>query len=291
MATFLDPSWGNIEWTPWFAFTRKELFRYLPQLPGMYRVRAVDGQELFYVGQTGRDLRARLGALRSNTMKPVMPFNDPHTAAASLWAWRNAEGLEFECSVAPVKLAEDKEEARRLREGLEFYLLWQYRLEYGSSTRCNHGRFHPRYVKSSDRKQGRIGYRLPADAPDNVAGGASLPALSLHGAPLDRDWMGQAWSNFFPLSTTRPEQIPAVPGVYKIFDLHNDKLLYLGETGNLRKRFNDHAKKSWRPFAAISYVQLSEMLSYQRHELENDLIGAYYAQTSLVPQAQLVNFR
>ena len=92
-----------------------------------------------------------------------MPYNDPHTAAPSLWAWRHAEGFDFECSAAPVTLAEDANEARKRRKGREFYLLWQYRLEFRASTRCNHGRFHPRYIKSTDRKGGLQGYRLPRD--------------------------------------------------------------------------------------------------------------------------------
>lgn len=100
----------------------------------MYRIRAINGNELFYLGETGRNLRERLGDLRRNTMAELMPYNDPHTAAPSLWAWRHAAGLEFECSAAPVTFTDNQEEARKYREGLEFYLLWQYRLEFGSST-------------------------------------------------------------------------------------------------------------------------------------------------------------
>jgi hypothetical protein len=86
-------------------------------LAGTYRVRAVNAQELFYVGETGRNLRERLSDLRRNTMKDKMPYNDPHTAAPSLWAWRDAEGIDFECSATSVSSAQDKEEARKLREG------------------------------------------------------------------------------------------------------------------------------------------------------------------------------
>jgi hypothetical protein len=32
-----------------------------------------------------------------------MPWNDPHTATPSLWAWQDAEGFEYECS-APLGL-------------------------------------------------------------------------------------------------------------------------------------------------------------------------------------------
>lgn len=279
MKQFLDFCWGDISWTPWFPFTDAKAFKELPSLPGMYRVRAVGGQELFYVGETGRDLRGHLGDLRRNAMKPVMPFNDPHTAAPSLWAWRDAEGIEFECAAAPVQLDGEKEKARRLREGLKFYLLWQYRLEYGSSTRCNHGRFHPRYVKSTDRKQGFVGYRLPDDAPDNPAGGSSLLPLKRTGEPFEQQWMGLTWSDMFSLISTALKHIPTTPGVYKIIDPGTYELLYIGETSNLQKRLSSHARKPWRGSAPlVSYVSLStEKPSYQRHEIENDLVAGLFS--------------
>src|SRR5215471_8574233 len=120
---FLSANWGEIEWTPWIPFADSSAFKTLPSSPGMYRIRAVNGNELFYLGETGRNLRERLGDLRRNTMKELMPYNDPHTAAPSLWAWRHAEGFDFECSAARVTLSNNAEESRRLREGFEFYLL------------------------------------------------------------------------------------------------------------------------------------------------------------------------
>src|ERR1700730_1791625 len=99
---FLSPTWNELPWTPWTSFS--DSFKHLPTGSGMYRVRAVNGNELFYLGETGRDLRARLGDLRRNTMQEFMPYNDPHTAAPSLWAWRQAEGIDFECSAAPIAL-------------------------------------------------------------------------------------------------------------------------------------------------------------------------------------------
>jgi hypothetical protein len=157
---FLRSDWCRLSWTEWQPFSNALLFKELPTNPGVYRIRATGIAELFYIGETGRNLGERLLDLRRNTQQENMPFNDPHTAAPSLWAWRHAENSMFECSAAPVALANDKEEARKRREGLEFYLLWQYRLEFGSSTRCNHGRFHPRYIKSKERKKGTQGYRL-----------------------------------------------------------------------------------------------------------------------------------
>ncbi|GHO50828.1 hypothetical protein [Ktedonospora formicarum] len=78
---FLLSDWCGLSWTDWQPFSNKEAFRQLPSTPGLYRIRAAGINELFYIGETGRDLRGRLGDLRRNTMKPEMPFNDPHTAA------------------------------------------------------------------------------------------------------------------------------------------------------------------------------------------------------------------
>ena len=107
----------SLQWSPWVSFEAAS-FSALPSDPGVYRVRAVGHQALAYIGQTGRDLRARLLDLRRNTLSELMPFNDPHTAAPSLWAWRDAEGHQFECSAAPVDLG------TRNRLGLEAWLLF-----------------------------------------------------------------------------------------------------------------------------------------------------------------------
>lgn len=288
---WIASTWGELPWTPWISFSRPSDFRDLPSSPGMYRIRALNGNTLFYLGETGRSLRERLGDLRRNTMKDTMPYNDPHTAAPSLWAWRHAESVEFECSAAPVALANDQEEARRLREGLEFYLLWQYRLETGSSTQCNHGRFHARYVKSTDRKKGFQGYRLSDEEPDNPAGGPSLSPLQLIATPLAPNWMGLAWSAFTPLENGALSSVPKLPGVYKIVDQDSEALLYVGESKNLRNRLATHAVKDWQsPTVFFSYVEFpDDTPSYQRHEIENDLLGGFYAQTRQIPLFQLIN--
>ena len=61
---FLDENWGEVMWTSWVPFTTPLAFKQLPTSAGMCRVGAVNGQELFYVGETGRNLRERLGDLR-----------------------------------------------------------------------------------------------------------------------------------------------------------------------------------------------------------------------------------
>jgi hypothetical protein len=109
---------------------------------GVYRIRIAKEPCLAYIGQTGRNLRERGRTLALRTLDTPMPFNDPHTAAPNLWAWHDAAGYQFECSVASNHLNDAE------RQILECYLLWQYRLEKGESTLCNHGRFHQEYRKS-----------------------------------------------------------------------------------------------------------------------------------------------
>jgi hypothetical protein len=284
-------TWCGLQWTPWIPFSTPSAFKQLPSSPGLYRIRVINGEELFYIGETGRNLRERLGDLRRNTMKDTMPYNDPHTAAPSLWAWRHAEQVAFECSVAPLPSAEDKEEAKIQRKGLEYYVLWQYRLEFGTSTRCNHGRFHPRYVKSTDRRQGVHGHRLPDEAPANPAGGPSLPPLHLLATPADSNWMGLVWSPFAPLDISHIVNVASSPGAYRLFDAEAQELLYIGESSNVRQRLMAHARKAWGCSQPLySYVSFPESTpAYQRREIENDLIAGFYAATRRLPRFQLLD--
>jgi hypothetical protein len=48
------------------------------------------------MGQTGRGLRERVRSLAVNLYRDEPPWNDPHTAAPGLWAWRVEEGYEYD---------------------------------------------------------------------------------------------------------------------------------------------------------------------------------------------------
>ncbi len=97
----------------------------------------------------------------------LMPWNDPTPAAPSLWAWQDAEGFEYECSATPLDASQSG------RRGMESFLLYRYRQECGESTLCNFGRFHPRYRKSTNRKENKRGGKLEENHQDNPAGGPS----------------------------------------------------------------------------------------------------------------------
>ena len=58
-----------LQWSPWVSFDAAS-FSALPAGPGVYGVRAIGHHALAYIGQTGRDLRARLRDLRRNGLEP-----------------------------------------------------------------------------------------------------------------------------------------------------------------------------------------------------------------------------
>jgi hypothetical protein len=281
---YFDSNWMGLEWTPWVSFSgSKSEWIQLPDKPGLYRIRPENGSLIVYIGETGRGLRDRVNALRRGAFSELMPFNDPHTAAPNLWVWRQEEHWNYECSVAPFT------KSRLDRKAMECLLLWKYRLEKGESTLCNHGRFHKNYRKSSDRSKNRRGYRLP-NPEINSSGGSSFKALEQQGKPLDLDWMGVPWSRDSLLCAESLKQLSNNPAVYKIFDAKNGVLVYIGETKKLKNRFMQHSRTYQDIGLSFSFYVLPESTKeHELHEIENDLIGAYYFQTLSVPKYQFSN--
>ncbi len=268
--SFMNETWYGFAWTAWLPLNSPEH----PSGPGMYRIRAVQGNEIFYIGSTQRNLKERIGDLHYNIMKDAtqMPFGASHCAAPSLWAWRDATGVDFECSATPVTSDEKL-------DILVHYLLWRYRLERGSSTLANHGRFHPHYTKSKERKTGVRGYRLP-EGQSNRAGDPSFPPLPLTATPPERAWMGLTWSECYPLRSDSLQHISTSPGTYKILDPGNNQLLATGTSMNLRSRFQAQSRENWKcPDPVFSFASLHpDILPHQLTEVENDLKAGYYAQ-------------
>ncbi|WP_225923912.1 hypothetical protein [Vibrio alfacsensis] len=270
----------NLAWSEWLPLNGDvEVYKAVPtKQSGLYRIRAVGKDGLIYIGQTGRCLRGRLRALRSGVYASEMPYNDPHTAAPNLWIWLNEESYEYEFSF----LLSDLDTPQR--QGLEDFFLWMHRKEFGFSTLCNYGRFHKQWIKPTNKKQGRKGERL-SKGNFNPSGLTSSKVLKHIGKSHDADWMGLDWSEPEVLNTVSINVLDNTPAVYRVMDSASHDVLYIGETKELLSRLKAHAKKPWNGeetlFSFAQGVDLSE--SHQRHEIEVDLIGAYFEEHQRVP--------
>lgn len=270
----------NWVWSNWLPLNGDaNVYKSVPRKKsGVYRIRSVGKDGLIYIGQTGRCLRERLRALRSGVYAQDMPYNDPHTAAPNLWVWLNEEHYEYEFSF----LVSDLDTPQR--QGLEDFFLWKHRKEFGFSTLCNYGRFHKHWLKPTNKKQGRKGERL-ASGHFNLAGLTSSTVLKHIGKSHDANWMGLDWSEPEVLSSATINLLDNTPAVYRIMDSPSQEVIYIGETKDLQNRLKAHAKKAWNGentrFSFAQGIDLSE--SHLRHEIEVDLIGAYFEEKQRVP--------
>lgn len=270
---------NDLVWSEWQPLKGEvEVYKSIPtKQSGLYRIRAVGKEGLIYIGQTGRCLRERLRALKSGVYAQEMPYNDPHTAAPNLWVWLNEDGYQYEFSFLTTDLDTPQ------RQGLEDFFLWLHRKELGFSTLCNYGRFHKQWSKPSNKKQGRKGKRL-AKGCFNPAGLTSSKVLRHTGKSSDADWMGLDWSEPLELNM-ETAHLQNVPAIYRIMDSRTYDVIYIGETKELKNRLKAHAKKQWNGnnihFSFAQGVDLSE--SHLRHEIEVDLIGAYFEEHQRVP--------
>ena len=266
---FLTNDWGNLSWSPWLPLSADSAaYRtHISSEPGLYRVRVNQLDALAYIGQTGRDLRERTRSLARQVHRPRdnPPWNDPHTGAPGLWAWRLEDGLEYSVSVAPQKLE------KPVRQCVEDMLLYLYRLEFGGSTLANHGRFHPKWSRPTNKSKGRGMLRQSSEA--NPAAGPSLPPARLHGRPSEPDWLSLPWSTPSPLELAARDS-GDLPGVYRL--LRGARVIYLGESRKLSSRLRSHRRILKDPEILGSCVAMPGALPHQLKERETDLIGAYF---------------
>ncbi|GAL03381.1 hypothetical protein JCM19237_6275 [Photobacterium aphoticum] len=259
-----------------------EVYRNIPiKQAGLYKIRAIQRNELIYIGQTGRCLRERLRALRTGVYSESMPYNDPHTAAPNLWVWRHEANFEYEFSF----LLSDLETPQR--QGLEDYFLWKHRQTQQCSTLCNYGRFHRSWIKPSNKKQARAG-RLLGEGECNPAGLSSSSPLKPYANSVDKDWMSLAWSSPALLDSSHIKHAPQHAAVYRLQDINSNDVIYIGETQNIAKRLQSHSRVNWGgkqvSFSFVDTLNLAE--SHLRHEIEVDLIGAYFEEQGRVPLFQ-----
>ena len=271
----MNDDWDNLDWTDWIPLRSNQKKRkIIPTSQGIYRVRAEGYSGLVYLGQSN-NMKRRTASLARHLDNEAMPYNDPHTAAPNLWAWRKEKGWSYEVSVTKT------DHSRQTREAYECYLLWQYRLESGQSILCNHGRFHKDYIKSGPRSSNVRGRKLRENEDRNPSGGQSISPLHSHNKAISQSWMGLEWS---PIkSLTNRDNVPNSSGLYKIINEKN--VVYIGETEFLFNRLGSHNRRFQEH--TYSYSPLDPIiLSYQRHELENDLIGNYYQIFKKAPDRQ-----
>ena len=276
----LSSNWAELKWTEWEPLKNRKM---VPNLPGIYRIRAKEVNHLFYIGQTGDSLSKRLTALSKQTYAIEMPFNDPHTAAPNLWVYLNEYGYEYECSVTTINTNKTE------RMGYEDYLLWRHRVATGVSTQCNYGRFHKGYTKSSLKNSGQRGLKL-TDGIENPSGGSSMEPLLLLNNPMELNWMGLDWYTVVGTRTV-PKELNHLPCVYKMIDKKLNDIVYLGQTIDCRNRLNNHPvlkkiKLDLKQYEVqVAYFD-SNILRFQLHEIESDLLGAYYHLTRKAPKYQ-----
>jgi len=272
--------WCGFHWSKWEPLETNSHFSYLPDSPGLYRICTSDFDRMMYFGQTGRKIKTRLYELKKGISDDQMPFNDPHTATPNLWAWKKTHNFHYQCSGTSIVISD------RERQGIEYNILWKYRLQTGDSPLCNFGKFHPHYTKSSNKNIKKRGNLLPKEE-INPASGKSCPPLPDINEPGKSNWMNINWSDLMDLSNLH--DLPSKPGLYLLLNLQ-EEIQYIGQTKNLIQRLRDHrnnkklgeGKKLYRYYSFKGDVQ-----SYQLHELENDLIGCYYNKYSSLPPYQI----
>lgn len=303
---FFD-TWCSLSWTPWVPFTAgKYEFRIIPKEPGLYRIRPVGKDFLMYIGETGRPLHRRLNDLRMELRnRDLMPWSEPHIEAPGLWAWSDwsesqenerdpqdppvimAGRYEYECSATPLDASQSG------RHGMEAFLLYRYRQERGRSTICNFGRFHPRYRKSTGRKEGMRGGRLAGGQRDNPAGWPGTEPLEVTAKPGDRNWMGLEWTAREPLAAENVRKIAAGAGLYLLADTVSQEVVHIGQSADVAGRLLDLSRESCKgKTLEFSYQIIGQsVLPHHLKELENDLIGNYYENFRKAPEFQFRNSR
>ena len=280
---YFSEFWQDLPWSPWVPFDAPREFFYIPKEPGIYRIRPVGKDFLMYISETNRTLHQRLGELRQSLRRTdLMPWNDPDSSAPPLWAWRDAEGYQYECSAAPL----DASPAGR--RAMESFLLYSYRQEVRESPVCNFGRFPPRYRCSTSKSRNLRGGKLKCDQQDNPAGWPSIPPLCPYGKPGDPDWMELEWSERRTLAPENLSDIPAGAGLFLLTDADSQEILFIGQAQDCRKKLLARCGRDpdGRILEFSCQILGEQVFLHNLRELENDLIGNFYEHYRKAPEFQ-----
>ncbi|MDP6999767.1 MAG: GIY-YIG nuclease family protein [Candidatus Poribacteria bacterium] len=247
--------WLGFNWSQWIPLESPiQVYQnHITKNPGLYRVRITHNRKLAYIGQTGRDLRERTRQLSSkvNNNQDNPPWNDPHTAAPALWAWKIENNYRYEVSVFAIDLE------TRERQCVEDMLLYEYRLEAKESTLANHGRCHPKWTRPGNRKSNNMMKKIQPG--NNLSWGESLPSVEEVGKPLDSNWLNLDWTEMNKLNKDLG-YVPNESGVYRL--LNTENIVYIGETKNLHSRLISHAKKYDQFSLKFSCCEMKEAKPY-----------------------------
>ena len=264
--------WCNLEWSTWVPFsTTSRTLEVIPDSPGLYRIRASGQNFLMDIGWTEESLRQCFAGIRQNATKLVMPWNDPWPVAAALWAWRDAKHYTYEFSSVP------SGEVTAELKATGCYLAYRYRQEHHESPLCSFGRFHRKYRRPSDQKDGIAGGKLGPEEPLNAAGGPSASALPVTGRPGDPGWMGLAWNSRRSLKTYTTGFVPPCQGYYLIFDSLTSGILAIGQSENCAQTLFTISRDPWegRELAYSFFSEPKPLPEHNLRERENDLIGNF----------------
>jgi hypothetical protein len=276
--------WCSLEWTSWVSFnTTSRTLENVPATPGLYRIRPAGQNFLMYIGWTGGSLRECFAGIRQNATKFAMPGNDPWRVAPALWAWKDAKGYAYEFS-STSSTGDSPAEMK----AAECYLTYRYRLEHHESPLCSFGRFHRKYRKPSDEKDGAAGGKIGPGEPLNPAGGPSASPLAVTGTPGEPGWMGLSWSPKRSLRTHTAAAVPPDPGYYLVFDAATGTVLAIGRSKDCAKALFDISKNPWdgRELACSFFCEPRHLPVHNLMERENDLIGNFVERFGTVPEYQ-----
>lgn len=108
-------------------------------------------------------------------------------------------------------------------------------------------------------------------------------------ARAETDLLSGNKSKFLTTKIWRDKEVPDFPGVYALFE--NDKLIYVGETGNLRERMSDICRTVNHTFRKqLGHKKFGAIKTRKKFEPEIELLLDTFFQEKLYVNFIKVNF-
>ncbi len=82
-----------------------------------------------------------------------------------------------------------------------------------------------------------------------------------------------------PLTLANMPEVPFADGVYRIIDMENNTIIYIGESQDLRIRLTIHCRGAWKiskPYFSVTQLVGMESV-HRKRETETDLLGGDYS--------------